>query len=220
MTRLTLLLAILLISHTGRSQAIGFSLGNDMALQRSWKEGQQFWAFGHTINAQFHLTGRDAVYTWFSYYSPGRFTNQLAATAKSSLTQPQQLNYNARARMRFKHVSVGWKHYFTGRFDAEKGWNSYGLAGFGLLAGNITNTLSAPVDTALYSLPVRGGAGAFKRLTFDLGLGIEKCVGGDLYVYTELIHWIPASDYPSPFVLANRRAPQASTFHAGIRILF
>ena len=218
--RFTILLLLDVITASAFAQNMRFSVATDLGGQRSFKKGQQFWALGHTVHALFNLTPKDGIYVWFAYYTNGKFTNELTATAKSPLTTPQQINYSNRATMRFKHFSVGWRKYLKGNCEIEKGWNLYATAGFGLLPGRIINTHSVSIDTSLYNVPVREGKANFKRLTADLGLGWEKPIGADFFLYAEGRVWIPASDYPSKYIFVNDNAPLAAMMNVGLRILF
>lgn len=211
----------LLLSGTASLHAQpGFSVTTDVGIQRNFKEGQQFFAFGQTVQAQFHITKKDAVYFWVAYYSNGKFSNQVKATAKLPTTNPQEITYRNKAKMQFEHFSTGYKKYFKGSYDIESGWNLYGYAGFGIIFGRVENTQSANIDTALYINPVKPGEGDFKRLTLDLGMGWEIPLGGDFYFYTEGRTWIPTSDYPSKYLFVNDNAPLVAMINAGIRILF
>jgi hypothetical protein len=69
-------------------------------------------------------------------------------------------------------------------------------------------------------LPVLSGTASFKRLTFDLGLGIEKPVGADVFLYLEGRVHVPTSGYPSKHILVNNNAPLTATVNTGLRILF
>jgi hypothetical protein len=202
------------------SQPTQFSIATDLGLQRSFKKGQQYWAGGHTIQAQFHFTPKEGAYAWVSYYTNGKFSNNVTATAKSTVTVPQQINYVNNALMRFKQVSIGWKKYLKGTFDIEEGWNIYGYAGFGLILGRVENTHSVSIDTVVYNVPVRLGIGNFKRLTVDLGLGWEIPLGADIFLYAEGRVWIPTTGYPSKYIFVNANAPLVGMINAGIRILF
>lgn len=142
------------------------------------------------------------------------------ATAKSGATLPQEINYRNNAQLNFRHMSMGWKHYLQGNTKAENGWNLYYSAGFGLMFGHIVNNQSVNIDTSVYILPVLSGNAHFKRLTFDLGLGLEFPVGGDIYLYGEGRLLVPASDYPSKYLLINNNAPLNGTGNIGLRILF
>ena len=197
-----------------------FSIASDLGLQRSFKKEQQYWAGGHTIQAQFHFTPKDGAYAWISYHTNGKFSNNVIATAKSIATLPQQINYVNNAVMRFKHISIGWKRYLNGTFHAEEGWNIYGYAGFGVMLGRIENTHSVSIDTSVYQVPVRAGKANFKRLTLDIGLGWEVPVGADTFIYAEGRAWIPTTDYPSKYIFVNDNAPLPGMVNAGIRILF
>lgn len=197
-----------------------FGLATDLGIQRNFKKEQQYWAIGHTVVANFHITSKEGVYVMFAYHSNGKFSNGVTATAKLPATLPQTVNYTNEANMRIKQFSIGYKKYLKGAADAEKDWNLYGLAGFGLLLGKVTNTHSVLIDTVDYNLPVRSGEANFKRLTFDLGLGWELPLGGDFYFYTEAKVFIPASDYPSKYIFVNKNAPFTGSLNAGLRILF
>ncbi|HLG40209.1 MAG TPA: hypothetical protein VI461_11095 [Chitinophagaceae bacterium] len=202
------------------SQTPQFSLASDVSLLRSFKKDQRYWSIGQTVNFHFHFTSKDGVYAWISYYSNGKFKNDLAATAKQPATTPQQLNYRNSAELRFKHISLGWRKYLKGAFNTEKGWNLYSYAGFGLMIGSVVNTHSVGIDTSLYIAPVSAGKANFKRLTLDLGLGIEWPVGGDIFIYFEGRALVPTTDYPSKYLFVNSNAPFTAAANAGLRILF
>lgn len=197
-----------------------FSIATDLVLQRNFKKGQQYWGGGHTVQTQFHFTPKDDAYALVSYYTNGKFSNNVTATAKSPVTLPQQVNYVNNAVMRFKQVSIGWKKYLKGTYDIEEGWNLYSYAGFGLILGRVENTHSVTIDTSDYQVPVRSGKANFKRLTLDLGLGWEAPLGSEVFLYAEGRVWIPTTDYPSKFIFVNDNAPLVGMISAGIRILF
>ena len=197
-----------------------FSISSDIGLQRNFKKEQRYWAAGHTTQALFHLSPKEGIYTWFAYYTSGRFKNNVTATAKSSLTTPPSLDYVNSSKMVLKQFSVGWRKYLKGSADAEKSWNIYTYAGFGLIFGEVKNTHSIMIDTSLYVVPVRSGSAGFKRLTVDLGLGLEIPIGGDYYFYTEGRVWLPTTSYPSKYIFVNNNAPLVAMLDAGIRILF
>src|SRR4030095_2551272 len=122
--------------------------------------------------------------------------------------------------MRFKHLSLGWKHYFIGGSDIDEKWSLYGYTGFGLLLGRVINSHSVSIDTNSYFVPVRSGKANFKRLTLDMGLGWEVPLGGDIFFYNEARLWIPTTDYPSKYIFVNKNAPFVASLNFGIRILF
>ena len=211
--------ALFLLMTDAFSQRTEFSIATDIGVLRSFKKGQRFFTFGHTIQAQFHFTSRDAMYVWVSYYLDGKFENNLTATAKLPATVPQEIAYTNKASMRLRQVSVGWKKYLTGAYNNETTNSIYGYAGFGLLVGEATNNVSS-VDSALYYLPVEIGEGAFKRLTLDLGLGCEIPIGNALFLYGEARAWLPTTDFPSKYLFVNDDAPICGMLNFGIRILF
>lgn len=202
------------------AQQARFSIATDFDLQHSFKKGQRYSAVGNTMQAQFNFSKKDGVYAWFSYYTKGKFHNNLSAVAKTSTTSPQQIPFVNNASMNYKQISTGWKHYIKGAFDNEDGWNLYGYAGFGLLLGRIENSFSTTIDTANYSIPVNKGKANFKRLTFDLSLGWEINLGSEIYFYNDVRVEIPTTDYPSPYLFINNNAPLMASVNAGIRIFF
>lgn len=195
-------------------------MATDVGIQRNFKKEQQYWAIGQTIHAIFHLSPKDGIYTWFAYYSNGKFNNDVSATAKSPFGAPQQINYINSSKMRLKHFSAGWRKYLKGTADAEKKWNLYAYAGLGILLGRIENTHSVFIDTLGYNVPVRSGKANFKRLTLDLGLGWEMPIGGDFFFYTEGRVWVPTTDYPSKYIFVNDNAPLVGMLNIGLRIFF
>ncbi len=202
------------------SQQAQFSLATDLSLFRSFKKDQRYWSLGQTITGHFNFTPVDGFYIWFTYSGNGKFNRQVDAIAKSVLTVPQQVSYTNYARLRFNHLSMGWKHYLKGSYNAENSWNLYGYAGFGLLFGIAQNVHSVVIDTSDYSLPVWSGRAKFKRLTLDLGLGYEIPVGGDIYFYMEGRALVPTTDYPSHYLFVNENAPLTGSVNAGLRLLF
>jgi len=202
------------------SQKTQLSVAPDISLLRSVKEQQRYWAFGQTVAFHFHFTPKDGAYAWICYYTDGKFSNDLTADAKSSGTTPQQIAYINNSRLRFRHISLGWKRYLKGTYDSESSGNLYAYAGFGLMLGRVVNTHSTAIDSSLYSIPVLSGKGNFKRLTFDLGLGIEFPLGASVYLYIEGKTLLPTTDYPSPYLLVNDNAPLMVAANAGLRILF
>ena len=167
----------------------------------------------------FHFTPRGAAYVWIAYYTVGKFRNNIVADAKSPAIFPQQIPYQNRAEMRFKHFSIGWKHYLKGSFDSEN-WNLYVSGGFGLLLGRVTNTHSVGIDTSLYNVPVLPGKANFKRLTLDCAIGYEIPIGAQVYFYNDGRLWLPTTDYPSKHIFINDNAPVVAMINFGIRILF
>lgn len=218
--KILLFTVILSVTHSSFAQQLRFSIATDLTVQRNFTKEQRYWAFGQTTHAHFHITPKDGIYIWFTYYSNGRFKNNLVATAKSPSTIPQQISYVNSARMRLKHFSIGWKRYLLGAADWEKGWNFYFFAGLGLQLGRIENTHSVTIDTSLYDVPVLSGKANFKRLTLDPGIGLEHYLGGDLYLYGEARTWIPTTDYPSKYILKNKDAPWTAMISLGLRLLF
>jgi len=216
-----LLLTICISSQIVFSQT-RVSIETDISLQRNFKKEQHFWTIGQSVTVNWHFNPREGAYALVCYYSNGNFKNELSATAKSPVTSPQQLSFVNKAQVRLEQISFGWKRYVVGTSDAEKNWNLYVFAGFGLIFGKATNNYSIAIDTALYNTPSRpvNGSGHFKRLTLDVGLGWEVPLGGDIFIYSQAKAWIPTTEYPSRYLFVNNNAPFAAMISAGLRILF
>lgn len=216
----TISVVLILLAGKAFAQFPQLSIATDISLQRNFKKEQRYTSVGQTINAIIHLTGKEAVYTNFNYYSNGKFKNDVTATAKSPLTLPQQINYVNSGKMRLKHFAIGYRKYLKGSADAEKDWNVYANAGLGIILGRIENTHSVPIDTSLYTVPVYSGKANFKRLTLDLAVGWEMPIGGDFFIYTEGRVWVPTTDYPSDYIFVNENAPFVGMLNLGLRIFF
>ncbi|RYY62304.1 MAG: hypothetical protein EOO05_03275 [Chitinophagaceae bacterium] len=216
----SLSLCCLVIAGTVKGQTL-FSLSSDVNLQRSVKKGQEYWAVGQTVTLHYNFTPQDAAYAWVAYFSNGKFTNRnLLAEVKEPGTIPVAIRYDNTAKMRFKHISLGWKHYFTGSAVSERKPGIYSLAGLGILLGLVSNSQSVVIDSAMYQMPVVPGSQNFKRLSIDLGLGAEVPLGADLYLYGELKAILPITDYPSRYILDNKYTPYTAMAALGFRILF
>lgn len=202
-------------------QAQYSSLATDVSVLRSFTKGSKFWAFGQTVQAHYHFAEKTTAYAWVSYYTAGHFKNNLSAFAKDSSASPQQLDVTAKSSLRFRQISLGFRHYLKGAYNSETAWNLYGLAGFGLLLMKAANTYNIPVNTAQYTAPQQALAGTknIVRLTADVGLGVEAVLGAGVYFYVDARTWIQASRFRSPY-LFNNAVPRAVVLSGGIRILF
>jgi hypothetical protein len=203
----------------GQTQ-IRLSVAPDLSLIRNFSPKQRFWSLGQTVQFNFHFSAKESGYAWITYYTPGKFKNNFTATAKSLTTTPYTIPFKASARWRNNEVSLGWKHYFKGRFDAETGYNIYGIAGFGLMFTKVENIFSPIIDTSLYNTPTLAGNSEFYRLTVDLGTGVEFPIGGNFFLYSDVRTWIPTTDYPSPYLHNNKNVPLPFMVSGGMRILF
>jgi hypothetical protein len=201
---------------------VKLSIATDMSATVSFKKDQRFLVIGQTIVGNIHITGKDEAYVWYSYSAPGKFHNDFVATAKSVSTIPQLHDFKNYSQIGLRHLSLGWKHYLKGAYNAEDSWNLYFAAGFGLVSGRVTNTYTITYDTANYNFPANPviGKGKFKRLTFDAAIGFEIPIGMEIYLYGEARAWVPASDYPSKYLFINDNAPFIGTGNLGLRILF
>lgn len=217
-----ILLALIVTSQcmVANCQQPRFSFSIDGGVMRSLKKEQRFWAPGQTITSHFHLSPKNGIYVFFNYHINGRYHNKLTAVAKSPVTTPQQLNYGISAKMILTHISAGWKRYFSGSFDRDTKGNVYGYGGLGLMMGEVNNKSSVIQDTAIYEYAVTGGKGQFTRLTIDVGVGYERHIGGDLFLYGEARSHIPITNYPTPYLLVNGYVPLNISAFVGIRMLF
>jgi hypothetical protein len=212
-------LLILAFSYCHIIAQAAFSLGSDLTLLRDFTKNQQFSSFGQTVQFNFHFTKKETLYTWIGYYTNGKYKNNLTALPRYLSTTPPSVPYSSSSTIGYRQISVGWKHYFKETFEAEGSYAIYGLAGFGILFGRVENTFNTMIDTSKYSVSQLPGSGKFRRLTFDVGLGIEAPIGTGFYFYGELRTWLPASDFPSPY-LYNSDAPRVLLLNAGLRLLF
>jgi hypothetical protein len=215
------LLIVLSCVASGMIQAqIYFSLATDASLLRNLTPRQRFFTFGQTIQGNWHFSKKESAYAWLSFYTNGKFKNAQSAIANDINTSPYQVDYTVTSTLRYRQISLGWKHFFVGSFDSESQWNVYGYAGFGLLWVQITNTYSQTIDTVAYHnrFYITPGDGRTNRLTFDLGAGTEYPLGTDLYLYAELRTWLNASYNPSPYLLDNN-IPKMLAANIGLRML-
>lgn len=216
----SILLISLFIPNMVFSQGF-ISITTGLSVQRSLKKDQRYWAVGQDVIFNWHYTPRTGLYVSVSYYTDGKFKNQLSATAKSPATTPQEIFFTNKAKVRLEQFSLGWRYYLVGNAESEQNWSLYGITGFGLIFGKVTNNYSTTIDTSLYTAPAQpaSGEGHFKRLTIDVGVGWEIPLRGDIYFYTEGKLWVPTTDYPSKYLFVNENAPLTATVTAGLRIV-
>jgi len=209
-----------LLSFTALSQQ--YSFVTDLSVLRNFSPNQKFWSIGQNFQANINISKKESAYIGFAYFRNGSFRNYFLTHARSSSTTPQDLPYKVTGTWGMREISLGWKHYFKGAYDAEEGWNLYGVAGFGFMYARVNNTYNTIIDTTLYMQPLApaSGNGKLNRLTFDLGLGYEYPMGGNFFIYGEGKTWLPASNYPSPYLHSNRKVPFPVIASLGIRILF
>jgi hypothetical protein len=212
--------ALLLFSFFSGAAQTRVSLATDLTVLYNFSPQQKFWAFGQTLQGNFHFTGKESAYAWVMYFTDGKFKNDYVANAKSPATVPATIQYTVNSTWDFRHMSLGWKHYFRGGFDIEEGWSLYGAAGFGLLFADVSNSYNFDVDTAQYVTDApASGSGSFSKMTVDLAAGAEIPLGGGFSAYGEIRTWLPSSHDPSPYVVDNNNVPRLLMINAGIRIL-
>ena len=199
---------------------IRISVAPDLSLMENFSPKQKFWSLGQTVQFNFHFNAKQSAYAWLTYYTQGKFKNNFNAIAKSPATTPSVIPFKASAKWRNNEVSVGWKHYFKGSFEAETSYNIYSIAGFGLMFTKVENAFTPAVDTSLYATSTLPGNSEFYRLTIDLGAGVEFPIGGNFFLYSDVRTWIPTSDYPSPYLHNNKNVPLPFMISGGMRILF
>jgi hypothetical protein len=218
--KFVLLIFTFLFLNTSQAQE-GFSIATDFSLLRSISKNQGFFAIGQTIQGNVHFTNSESAYAWLSYYTNGNFKNTLTAIAKDPTSNPRNINYTSSSKLSYQQVSIGWKHFFVGGAESESAYTIYGLAGFGLVAGKIENTWDKSIDSANYIFELRAieGSARFKRLTLDVGIGSEARLATSIYLYADLRTWLPASNFPSPY-LYNNSLPRVIIASTGLRILF
>jgi hypothetical protein len=214
-----ILFLILVCNYCHINAQAGSSISTDLSLLHDFTKNQQFTAFGQTVQLNFHFSKKESLYTWISYYTNGKYQNDLTALPKFLSTTPPSVLYSSSSKNGYRQISVGWKHYFKESFDVESSYAIYGLAGFGIMFGRVENSFNKNIDTSKYRVPQLPGSGKFRRLTFDLGLGIDVPIGTGFYFYSELRTWLPASDYPSAY-LYNSDAPRVLLLNGGLRLLF
>lgn len=206
------------------AQQINFSFATDLSLMRNFSPQQKFFAIGQTVQVNFHFSPKQSAYAWLDYYTPGKFTNNFLASAKSSSTFPSAINYSVTGRIRYRQISLGWKHYFKGAYNNDNDWNLYGIAGFGLLFGLEQNTFSQLVDTSQYKLNApfvqeNNVYEPFKRLTMDFGAGVDYPLGGNFFVYGDVKTWIPTTSESSLYLQNTKNVPLPVMVSVGLRIL-
>lgn len=211
---LNLILNLCLSAQENISAATGISL------LRNFSPRQKFNALGHTVQVAVHFTAKQSAYAWVEYYTEGKYKNDFTAMAKLALAQPQQVALQATGRLSYRHFSLGWRHYFNGGYAEEKAVSVYGIAGFGFLFAKVRNAFSTDIDTTQYNIATKAGEGTVRKLTFDLGLGAEKLLGGQIYAFADLRYWLPASSNSSPYLHNQRNVPLPFMLSAGVRVLF
>jgi hypothetical protein len=203
------------------SAQVEFSLGTGFSGLRNFSPDQKFWAFGQTVRTNFHFSPTQSAYAWLDYYSEGTYRNNFTAITKPPFFTPLQIPFTATGRLTYRHFSLGWKHYFRGSYEAERGVNLYGMAGFGFLFARIRNQFSQDIDLSRYFVPTQPTAGVnFRKLTFDLGIGGELPLGGGFYAVADARTWLPASSKTSPYLHSQRNVPLPVIASIGLRVLF
>jgi hypothetical protein len=202
------------------SAQTAFSVGTGLSGLRNFSPQQKFWAAGQTVNVNLHFAPKEGAYASIDYYTEGKFKNTFIATANSPLTSPQTKAYIATGRLTYRQLSLGWKHYFKGSYNAGKDFTIYGIAGFGYLFTKVRNSNSIAIDATQYLVRPAAGAGKLDRLTFDLGFGAELPLGGNFFAFADGRTWLPASGTESPYLHYQRNVPLPVIVSAGLRLLF
>ncbi len=202
------------------SAQVEFSLATGLSGLRNFSPQQKFWAIGQTVQTNFHFSPKQSAYAWLDYYTEGNYKNNFTAVATSAFTLPQQVPYTVTGRLTYRQLSLGWKHYFRGAYNADTHFNIYGFAGFGLLFAKVSSNFSQAIDTSLYQVDVVEGENRLRKLTFDLGIGSELPLGGNFFVFADARTWLPASSQTSPYLHNQKNVPLPLMLSAGLRVLF
>ncbi|MEO6070180.1 MAG: hypothetical protein ABIN57_02460 [Chitinophagaceae bacterium] len=215
------LFSFLIIAGLHGSAQYTFSIATDLNLLHNFTKDEAFTTIGQTVYYQLHISKKETGYALISYHTGGKVKNNITAIANNATTFPQKISFSATSKIKLSQISLGWKHYFRGGSNEEQTWGLYSTAGFGLLTVKVENTFNKTIDTLSYKLlpTLSSGTGNVKRLTVDLGLGGEIPIGPSIYFYGELRTWIPASNFPSPY-LYNNKIPKMLLLSGGVRILF
>ncbi len=219
MKKIITIIALAFFSHTSMAQN-AVSVGTDIGLLRNFAKEQKFWSLGQTLVGNLHFAPKHSGYLLFTYFIPGKFSNEFTAVARDAATNPQQVQYRVNSSWALREFSVGYKYFFLGRFDAETGLNIYGQAGLGLMFAKAEN--NAVLDTVLYAPAPRPliGSNKFNRLNLDLAIGGEVPLGGSIFIYSDLRTWINTSSYPSAVFHNEENATFPLMLHLGVRLLF
>jgi hypothetical protein len=219
--KLKSILVIFLVNVTSIALAQkSLSIATDFNALHNFRKSQEFWAFGPSFHAVFHLNPKTAAVVSFGFFSYGKFKNNLNATAFQPTTIPQQVIFTNTSKMRLNHFSIGWRNFLKGQTNTKHDWNLYTNLGLGLLSATVLNDFSPMPDTANYQVPVLPGRGEFKRLTLDVAIGVDIHLISDMYFYSEMKSFIPTSSYPSKYLLVNTDAPFPALLSGGFRIMF
>lgn len=198
-----------------------FSIGTGVSVLRNFSPKQKFWAFGQTVQANVHFSPKQSAYAWLDYYSEGKYKNNFTATTKPPFAPPFQTPFTATGRLTYRHLSLGWKHYFRGRYGTSKEINIYGMAGFGFLFARVRNQFLPAIDTSRYFVPtLPTGGSKIKKLTFDLSIGVEQPLGGNFFAFADVRTWLPASSKTSPYLHDQKKIPLPVVASIGLRILY
>lgn len=218
MKKCLVLFSLNLILNLSLSAQVEFSLASGISGLRNFSPQQGFSAIGQTVRMNFHFSPKQSAYASLDHYTEGKFNNNFSATAKLPTTSPQQINYIATGRLRYREISLGWKHYFKGAFNEAKNLSFYGTAGFGFLFAKVRNNFQ--VDSNLYAVTPTQGENKIRKLTLDLGGGAEYPLGGNFFLFADGRLWLPASSHTSPYLSNQKNLPLAFMLSAGLRVLF
>ena len=59
-----------------------------------------------------------------------------------------------------------------------------------------------------------------KMLSIVPGIGVDRYIGADIYIYAEVRVWIPTDGFPSRYIYINDRAPWTGMASLGLRVMF
>lgn len=198
-----------------------FSIATDINVMRQFGKQQSFWSMAQTVQFSYALKNKESIYLSIGNSTPHDIKDNFITKAKSDTIFPKAIGYVATSSWRTRQFTAGWKHYFTGGYNSEDGLSIYGLAGAGIMSVKISTQFSLGVDTThYYALTPLAGTQSVNRLSFDVGLGIEKPIMGNFFWYAEAKTWIHKGAFRSPLLARQNEKITPVMIGGGLRILF
>lgn len=196
MKKLTLSIFILFIALYSRGQ---FALGGGLSHNYLF---QGFNSVGINVNGEYAIDELQSTTGNISFFFPSSVEGTTLATAKSSSTNPSQIEVADKTTLTLFHISAGYKRYFIGEIDDE--FNFYGGVTVGLFLGPATYKITGEYDNSEYGVNITnydpdipGSRQTLGNYTIGGNLGIEKEMSRDLFLTVETGLIVPAVEFNS-----------------------
>lgn len=182
--------SFLSITKAQKHYVYQFSFASDLGVVRNVAPNQKAWAVTPDIVGHFSFTPKTGAYIKGQYFNTYHHHENLWAVAKDASLPLKKFDYYTYDTLKSTMLLLGLKEYVVGAYNRFKGTNAYVFAGLGINFARFYTSYQV-YDTSIrfnpvnYVYPIEPGHNRYKQPIAELGFGLEKHLGLDIFLYGE-----------------------------------